>query len=52
MSGMAQTGTVLRDIAPRTDGHLARVLLDLQRAAHVVEATLIGDYRIPPLHET
>jgi hypothetical protein len=52
MSGMTQTGTVLCNIAPRTDGHLARVLLDLQRAAHVVEATLIGDHRIPPLHET
>jgi ribosomal protein S18 acetylase RimI-like enzyme len=42
----------LRDIAPGTDGQLARELLDLQRTAYAVEAALIGDDRIPPLHET
>ncbi|YCK34165.1 hypothetical protein ACNF49_08735 [Actinomadura sp. ATCC 39365] len=26
-------------------------LLDLQRAAYAVEAALIGDDRVPPLHE-
>jgi ribosomal protein S18 acetylase RimI-like enzyme len=41
-----------RDIAPSTDGHMARQLLQLQGAAYAVEAALIGDDRIPPLHET
>ncbi|GIJ81359.1 Acetyltransferase (GNAT) domain-containing protein [Micromonospora phaseoli] len=31
---------------------LARVLLEVQRAAYAVEASIIGDDRIPPLHET
>lgn len=36
---------------PRTDAVLADRLLELQRAAYRVEAELIGDDRIPALHE-
>ncbi|WP_448641360.1 GNAT family N-acetyltransferase [Geodermatophilus sp. URMC 63] len=36
---------------PATDPVLAARLLDLQRAAYAVEARLIGDDRIPALHE-
>ncbi|WP_409330943.1 GNAT family N-acetyltransferase [Trujillonella humicola] len=36
---------------PRGDAVLAAELLALQRAAYAVEAALIGDDRIPPLHE-
>lgn len=38
-------------IAPTLDGDLAAALLAIQRAAYEVEASLIGDHRIPPLHE-
>ena len=41
----------IRDVAPADDGELARDLLLLQRAAYAREAALIGDDRIPPLHE-
>ena len=42
---------LIRDFAPAADGELARELLLLQRAAYACEAALIGDDRIPPLHE-
>jgi len=38
-------------IDPTQDGDLAGTLLAIQRAAYGVEASLIGDHRIPPLHE-
>lgn len=38
-------------IDPSEDGELADQLLTIQRAAYLVEATLIGDDRIPALHE-
>lgn len=41
----------LQEVAPATDPALARALLALQRAAYAVEAELIGDDRIPALHE-
>ena len=41
----------LRDVTPADDGELARTLLRVQYAAYAVEAALIGDDRIPPLHE-
>jgi GNAT superfamily N-acetyltransferase len=41
----------LRDVTPADDGELARALLRVQHAAYAVEAGLIGDDRIPPLHE-
>ncbi len=34
------------------DGPVARALLTLQRRAYAVEAELLGDDRIPPLHES
>ncbi|TFV53499.1 GNAT family N-acetyltransferase [Blastococcus sp. TF02A_35] len=37
---------------PREDGGLAARLWRLQRAAYAVEAALIGDDRIPALHES
>lgn len=42
---------MIRDLAPTADNDLARDLLELQRAAYAREAALIGDDRIPPLHE-
>ncbi|MFI7575247.1 GNAT family N-acetyltransferase [Micromonospora sp. NPDC049497] len=39
-------------VRPDTDEALARSLLAVQHAAYAVEAALIGDDRIPPLHET
>lgn len=39
------------DISPDA-GSLGSDLLALQHAAYAVEANLIGDNRIPPLHET
>ncbi|MEW2376260.1 GNAT family N-acetyltransferase [Micromonospora sp. NPDC047812] len=39
-------------IWPAADEGLARSLLAVQHAAYAVEAALIGDDRIPPLHET
>lgn len=36
---------------PRDDLELAYVLLTIQHAAYALEAELIGDDRIPPLHE-
>jgi GNAT superfamily N-acetyltransferase len=41
----------LRDVTPADDGELAGALLLVQHAAYAVEAALIGDDRIPPLHE-
>ncbi|HEY5335090.1 MAG TPA: GNAT family N-acetyltransferase [Mycobacteriales bacterium] len=38
-------------IAPSEDVDLAEALLAIQHAAYGVEARLIGDDRIPPLHE-
>ncbi|MFG2062389.1 GNAT family N-acetyltransferase [Micromonospora sp. NPDC048871] len=42
----------IREIAPGRDEALVRGLLSIQQAAYAVEAALIGDDRIPPLHET
>lgn len=36
---------------PALDPHFAAKLLNLQREAYALEAELIGDDRIPPLHE-
>jgi GNAT superfamily N-acetyltransferase len=41
----------LRDVTPADDRELARALLRVQHAAYAVEAGLIRDDRIPPLHE-
>jgi ribosomal protein S18 acetylase RimI-like enzyme len=41
----------LRDVSPAVDRELAGALLRMQHAAYAVEAGLIGDERIPPLHE-
>lgn len=38
--------------SPREDLQLAHALLAVQQAAYAVEATLIGDDRIPSLHES
>lgn len=37
---------------PQQDLDLARQLLDLQHRSYAIEARLIGDTRIPPLHES
>jgi ribosomal protein S18 acetylase RimI-like enzyme len=37
---------------PIEDESVAAEVLDLQRRAYAVEAALVGDERIPPLHET
>jgi GNAT superfamily N-acetyltransferase len=42
----------IEKISPADDLELATRLLEVQHAAYAVEATLIGDDRIPPLHET
>lgn len=42
---------MIRDVAPAVDVGLARELLVIQHAAYAVEAALIGDDRIPALHE-
>ncbi|WP_431726982.1 GNAT family N-acetyltransferase [Verrucosispora sp. TAA-831] len=42
----------ITEINPGADETLARTLLSIQHAAYAVEASLIGDDRIPPLHET
>lgn len=49
---MTHPGPRLAPIEPSTDARLAGELLSLQRAAYAAEAALIGDDRIPPLHET
>ena len=41
----------LAELDPATDAAAAAELLALQRSAYAVEAALIGDDRIPPLHE-
>lgn len=41
----------LRTIAPAVDSGLARALLHVQHQAYTIEAAVIGDDRIPPLHE-
>lgn len=41
----------LRAVTPAVDRELAGALLEVQHAAYAVEAGLIGDERIPPLHE-
>ncbi|WP_375430994.1 GNAT family N-acetyltransferase [uncultured Friedmanniella sp.] len=45
------TGLQLRDLAPADDDVSASAVLALQRAAYRLEAELIGDDRIPALHE-
>ncbi|NJP35749.1 GNAT family N-acetyltransferase [Micromonospora sp. HSS6-12] len=42
----------MTEIRPDADEALARSVLAVQHAAYAVEAALIGDDRIPPLHET
>ena len=42
----------LAPLDPAGDASLAADLLALQREAYAVEAALIGDDRIPPLHES
>lgn len=42
----------IRTVQPAADGDLAQTLLLIQHAAYAVEAALIGDDRIPPLHES
>ncbi|MGH3947888.1 MAG: GNAT family N-acetyltransferase [Pseudonocardiaceae bacterium] len=42
---------LIRDVVPAADTELARALLRIQRAAYAVEAAVIQDDRIPPLHE-
>ncbi len=42
---------LLRELEPASDADLARALLAIQHAAYAVEASLIHDNRIPPLHE-
>ncbi|WP_029432040.1 N-acetyltransferase [Blastococcus sp. URHD0036] len=42
----------LSPLDPAGDGSLASDLLALQREAYAVEAALLGDDRIPPLHES
>ncbi|MGW0503432.1 GNAT family N-acetyltransferase [Micromonospora sp. NPDC003241] len=42
----------ITEIDPGADETLAGTLLSIQHAAYAVEASLIGDDRIPPLHET
>ncbi|MDM4722559.1 GNAT family N-acetyltransferase [Micromonospora sp. WMMA1363] len=51
---MDRTGgvPVIVEVRPDLDEALARSLLAVQRAAYALEAALIGDDRIPPLHET
>lgn len=40
------------EVEPCDDERLARALLSIQHAAYAVEAAIIGDDRIPALHET
>jgi GNAT superfamily N-acetyltransferase len=42
----------LAELDPGADAGVAAELLALQRSAYAVEAALIGDDRIPPLHES
>ncbi|XTZ17594.1 GNAT family N-acetyltransferase [Micromonospora echinospora] len=42
----------IREMTPGRDEAVARALLRIQRAAYAVEAALIGDDRIPVLHES
>ena len=42
----------ISEVRPGEDEGLARRLLSVQHAAYAVEAAVIGDDRIPPLHET
>ncbi len=41
----------IKTVEPSRDDDLAERLLTVQRAAYQVEASVIGDDRIPPLHE-
>jgi GNAT superfamily N-acetyltransferase len=43
---------ITRNLLPEEVFSLAPHLLELQRSAYSVEAALIGDDRIPPLHES
>ena len=47
----ARSGSDTRGVNPAADLGLAAALLELQRAGYAVEADLIGDDRIPSLHE-
>ncbi len=51
-TGRDGDGPEIMPVRPATDEVLARSLLAVQRAAYAVEAALIGDDRIPPLHES
>lgn len=42
---------LIAEIDPAADTELARLLLAIQHAAYSIEADVIGDRRIPPLHE-
>jgi ribosomal protein S18 acetylase RimI-like enzyme len=42
---------LIREVEPAADGDLAHALLLIQHAAYTVEAALLDDDRIPPLHE-
>lgn len=52
MSHVPESGVEIIRIDPAGDAEVAREVLSLQHAAYAVEAALIGDDRIPPLHET
>ncbi len=47
-----ESGSVVRRVEPDADAGLAMALLNLQHAAYAIEAELIGDDRIPALHES
>ena len=42
---------LIREVEPAADDDLAGALLVIQHAAYAVEAVLLNDDRIPPLHE-
>jgi ribosomal protein S18 acetylase RimI-like enzyme len=53
VAGPSSAGpVVVQTIDPAADGELAERLLAVQHAAYAVEAAIIGDDGIPPLHET
>jgi len=49
---MSAAGPQIEPLLPQDDVELAEHLLDLQRRSYAIEAKLIGDTRIPPLHES
>jgi len=50
--GCRDAAVLIRKVSPAGDGDLARELLLVQYSAYAVEAVVIQDGRIPPLHET